>query len=124
MLPLILEKTQDTPEIILNPTGNQFSFSGNSNPENTKAFYQPVFDWIEKYLENPNTETVVNFKMVYFNTASTKSIFDIMIQFKILAKKGNMLIVNWHFANEDEDMLEAGEGFSKMLRFPFNYIKY
>jgi hypothetical protein len=75
-------------------------------------------------LENPNTETVVNFKMVYFNTASTKSIFDIMIQFKILAKKGNMLIVNWHFANEDEDMLEAGEGFSKMLRFPFNYIKY
>jgi hypothetical protein len=124
MLPLILEKTQDTPEIILNPTGNQFSFSGNSIPENTKAFYQPVFDWIEKYLENPNTETVVNFKMVYFNTASTKSIFDIMIQFKILAKKGNMLIVNWHFANEDEDMLEAGEGFSKMLRFPFNYIKY
>lgn len=124
MLPLILEKTQDTPEIILNPAGNQFSFSGNSIPENTKAFYQPVFDWIEKYLENPNTETVVNFKMVYFNTASTKSIFDIMIQFKELAKKGNMLIINWHFAHEDEDMLEAGEGFSKMLRFPFNFIKY
>jgi len=124
MLPLILEKTQDTAGIILDKTGNKFDFTGTSIPENTKKFFQPVFDWIEAYSANPNNETVVNFKMVYFNTSSTKSLLDIMIQFKELAKKGNMLIINWHFSADDEDMLEAGEGFSKMVRFPFNYIKY
>jgi len=124
MLPLILEKTQDTPEIILDKTGNKFDFSGTSIPENTKKFFQPVFDWIEAYTAEPNNETVVNFKMVYFNTSSTKSLLDIMIQFKELAKNGKMLIINWHFSAEDDDMLEAGEGFSKMVRFPFNFIKY
>ena len=124
MLPLILDKTQDTPEIILDKAGSKFDFSGNSIPENTKKFFQPVFDWIEEYNKNPNDETVVNFKMIYFNTSSTKSILDIMIQFKELAKNGEMLIINWYFSEQDEDMLEAGEGFSKMVRFPFNYIKY
>ena len=163
MLPLILDKTQDTPEVILDKTGAEFIFSGNSIPENTKKFFQPVINWIESYIKkleypvmsaifeqlkarnydqaekiiivvevivnlfdnkNPNEETVVNFKMTYFNTSSTKSILDIMIQFKQLAKNGKMLIINWYFAEQDEDMLEAGEGFSKMVRFPFNYIKY
>lgn len=123
MLPLILDKTQDTPEIILDKLGNSFNFSGTSIPENTKKFYQPVFDWIDKYIENPNDETLVNFKMIYFNTSSTKSILDIMIQFKKLAKSGKMLIINWYFPEEDEDMYEAGVGFSKMVRFPFNFIK-
>ncbi len=123
MLPLILDKTQDTPEIILDKTGGRFEFSGNSIPENTKKFFEQVFDWLENYIADPNEETIVNFKMVYFNTSSTKSLLDIMIQFKELAKKNKMLIINWYFSADDEDMLEAGEGFSKMVRFPFNYIK-
>ncbi|MDA3893503.1 MAG: DUF1987 domain-containing protein [Salinivirgaceae bacterium] len=123
MFPLVLDKTEDTPEIILDKTGKQFSFSGNSIPEHTKKFYHPVFDWIEKYVTDPNEETIVNFKMTYFNTSSTKSILDIMIEFKNLAKSGKMLIINWYFPEEDEDMLEAGEGFSKMVRYPFNFIK-
>jgi len=124
MTPLIFDKTADTPEIILDKIGNQFDFSGTSIPENTNKFYAPVFDWINQYIQNPNSETIVNFKMTYFNTSSTKSLLDIMIEFKKIAKNKQMLIINWHFPEEDEDMLEAGEGFSKMVRFPFNYIKY
>ena len=123
MLPLVLDKTQDTPEVILDKKGNKFFFSGISIPENTKKFYEPIFDWIEKYIEDPNEETLLNFNMNYFNTSSTKSILDIMIQFKNLAKNGKMLIINWYFPEDDEDMYEAGLGFSKMVRFPFNFIK-
>jgi hypothetical protein len=124
MLPFVLEKSQDTPGVILDKTGNVFEFSGTSIPENTKKLYQPVLDWIEEYIKNPNDETVVNFKMDYFNTSSTKALLDIMILFKEIAKNGKMLIINWYFNEDDEDMLEAGEGFSKMVRFPFNYIKH
>lgn len=124
MLPLIIDKTQDTPEVILNPNENHFWFTGNSIPENTKKFYDPVFQWIENYVNTPNEETIVNFKMIYFNTSSTKSLLDIMILFKELAKNEKSLIINWYFPEEDEDMYEAGIGFSKMVRFPFNFIKY
>ncbi len=124
MLPLVLDKTQDTPGVILDKNQGLFEFAGTSIPENTKKFFQPVSEWIDEYISQPNNETVVNFKMIYFNTSSTKSLLDIMIQFKELAKNGKMLIINWYFKADDEDMLEAGEGFSKMVRFPFNYIKF
>jgi hypothetical protein len=124
MLPLLIDKTQDTPEIILDPNQKHFWFTGNSIPENTKKFYDPVFEWIESYTITANQETIVNFKMIYFNTSSTKSLLDIMILFKELAKNHKSLIINWHFSEEDEDMYEAGLGFSKMVRFPFNFIKY
>jgi len=124
MSPLIVDKTKDTPGIILDKSSGQFLFSGISIPENARKFFEPIFSWIQEYIDNPNNETVVIFKMKYFNTASTKSLLDIMVEFKELAKRGNMLIINWYFPKEDEDMYEAGVGFSKMIRFPFNYIEY
>ncbi len=120
---LILDKTQDTPGIILDKKSGIFSFEGASIPENVKTFYKPVIEWVEEYTNNPNKETVLNFKMDYFNTSSTKILLDLMIMFKEISKNGKMLIINWYFEEEDEDMLEAGDGFSKMLRFPFNFIK-
>lgn len=124
MTPLIIEGTADTPSVTLDKLGKQFSFSGTSIPENIKSFYQPIFEWIQKYIENPGDETIVNFKFKYFNTSSAKSISDIMIHFKEIAKSGKMLIINWYFPEDDTDMLEAGQGFSAMMRFKFNYIKY
>ena len=121
---LFIDKTQDTPEVILDPTNGKFSFTGTSIPENSKKFFEPIIKWIEEYNQNPNKETFVNFKMNYFNTASTKYIFDIMVLFKEVAKAGNILVYNWYFHQDDEDMYEAGVGFSKMVRHPFNYVKY
>jgi len=123
MQSISLEKTQDTPGIILDKEEGVFSFSGISIPENTKDFYKPIFEWIDNYIQAPNEETVVSFKMVYFNTSSTKSILDILLRFRGLIKDGKMVIVNWYFQEEDEDMYEAGVGFSKMTHIPFNYIK-
>ncbi len=123
MTPLIIDKTGDTPSITLDKTSGTFTFKGTSIPENTNAFFEPVLSWIDDYLTQALEETIVNFKFDYFNTSSTKTILDILIQFKSLAKNDKMLIVNWYFPEEDEDMLEAGEGFSQMMRYPFNFIK-
>jgi hypothetical protein len=123
MKQLILDKTQDTPEVVLNKEDGVFNFSGISIPENTKDFYTPIFNWIDEYVKNPNEETIVNFNMVYFNTSSTKSILDILLKFRTVVKNNKMLIINWYFQEEDEDMYDAGVGFSKMTHVNFNYIK-
>lgn len=124
MLPIILDETQDTPKVILDTKSDKFWFSGTSIPENSKKFYEPIIQWVTDYIKQPNKETVVSFKMKYFNTSSTKSLLDIMDLFKELAREGKPLIINWYFPEEDEDMYEAGIGFSKMVRFPFNFLKY
>lgn len=122
MTPLILDKTSDTPEVILDKTGGQFSFEGKSIPEHIKKFYDPIVNWVAAYIENPNKETKVDFKISYFNTPSSKFLFDIMELFAELPKRNEMLIINWYYYESDNDMLDAAEGFSKMLEFPFNLI--
>jgi hypothetical protein len=51
---------------------------GRSIPENVIDFYQPILRWIDEYAQNPLPETLVHMKFEYFNTSSSKRIFDIM----------------------------------------------
>jgi len=124
MTPLILSPTEDTPEISFDNTSGKLMMSGTSIPENARKFYDVVIDWISQYAQSPCESTSINFKLKYFNTASTKYLFDIMVVAKDIMKNGKTLVINWFYMEDDEDMYEAGMGFSKMLRYPFNFVKY
>ena len=124
MAPLIINGTEDTPEVVFDPATGKFTITGTSIPENARKFYDNIIVWLDSYLKEPNTDTSVSFKLKYFNTASTKYLFDIMVQLKPLAAdSSNTLVFNWFFADDDDDMYEAGLGFSKMLRYPFNFVR-
>ncbi len=52
-------------------------------------------------------------------------LLDIMVRLKdIAASKDKILIFNWYFHEDDNDMFEAGQNFSKMIGFPFNFVMY
>lgn len=123
MAPLILNATEDTPEVIFDPNTGKLSMSGTSIPENARKFYDPLIVWLDEYSKNPLESTSFSFNFKYFNTASTKYLFDIMVLAKDIAKNGKSLVFNWYFPEDDDDMYEAGLGFSKMLRYPFNFVK-
>src|SRR4051812_32584391 len=75
---LNLEGTEDTPKIILDKKNGIFEISGRSLPEDSAEFYRPVLEWIEKYGSEPNGTTDFVFKLEYFNTASSKLIFNVL----------------------------------------------
>jgi hypothetical protein len=56
-------------------------------PENPNEFYQPIIDGIKEYKTNPNKETILYFKMDYFNTASSKKILEILSFLQEIHKK-------------------------------------
>jgi hypothetical protein len=124
MAPLVINGTEDTPEVIFDPETGKFSITGTSIPENARKFFDQILAWNDEYLKNPNDDTSVSFKLKYFNTASTKYLFDMMVQLKALAGSKKTLVFNWFFDKDDDDMFEAGQGFSKMLRYPFNFVQY
>lgn len=124
MAPLVINGTEDTPEVIFDPATGKFSISGTSIPENARKFYDQILEWLDGYLKEPADDTSISFKLKYFNTASTKYLFDIMVMLKPIINTKNTLVYNWFFLDDDEDMFEAGQGFSKMLRYPFNFVKY
>ena len=116
--------TDDTPGIILDAQNNIFEISGRSLPEDVAAFYSPILDWLEEYAESPNDTTVVDFKLVYFNTASSKLLLDVLLQLEEMKEAGADVKVRWHYPDDDEDMEEAGEEYSDIVEVPFEMIPY
>ncbi len=121
---LIIEGTEDSPQITLDLNANIMEISGRSLPEDVNTFYEPTLSWIEEYSKNPMPSTTFNFKLTYFNTASSKIILDILTQFEEMIEEGHQVLVRWHFPDEDEDMQEAGEEYADMVDVPFEMVSY
>ena len=116
--------TDDTPNVILDANNNIFEISGRSLPEDVASFYEPILDWLDDYSEEANKKTVFDFKLVYFNTASSKLILDILLKLEEMYEAGKDVLVRWHFPDDDEDMEEAGEEYADIVEVPFEQVSY
>jgi hypothetical protein len=114
--------TDDTPAVILDSANNNFELSGRSLPEDVAAFYNPILEWLDKYIQNPNPKTVFQFKLIYFNTASSKLLLDILMKLEELHNEGKDTLVKWFYPEDDEDMKEAGEEYADIVDVPFEQI--
>lgn len=119
-----IEKTEDTPDIILDKENEVFMFTGKSFPENIDFFYGPVLEWISEYIINPNATTEIIFKMEYFNTASSKKLLEILVDLEQLLDKGKEVSVKWYYNEDDDDMRSAGRKFKQLTRLPIELESY
>ena len=118
------EESGFLPGIILNKETGQMEMTGKACPEDPIEFYQPLFDWISEYSKDPNEKTVFTFKLVYYNTATSKILMMILQKLEELSDNGNDVLVKWHYPEDDEDMEEAGEDYSEMVEIKFEMIPY
>jgi hypothetical protein len=119
---IVIEPTNETPRIVLDKENNVFEISGNSLPEDVVNFYTPILSWFEEYANTPNERTEVKFSMDYYNTSSSKMILKILEKFRDIHRKGFDVEVHWHFMEDDEDMIEAGEDYSENIKVPFKFF--
>ncbi len=122
---LKIEPTKYTPEIFFDCENHVLEIKGKSYPENTSAFYRPVFEWLEKYVEMEEVEKItVNLELVYFNSSSSKILMDFFDVLEDAAEDDKDVTVNWIFEAEDEDLLEFGEEFQQDFEsLNFNLIE-
>ena len=119
-----IQGTEDTPKIILDADNEIMEISGRSLPEDVSAFYEPVLNWLNEYAEKPNKKTIFNFKLTYFNTASSKLLLDILMKLEEMHENGNDVLIRWHYPEDDEDMEEAGEEYADIVDVPFEQVSY
>lgn len=118
----ILEETEDTPEIILDPEQNIFKISKISVPENALDFYTPVLNWIKEYAKHPNVQTIFDFDLEYVNTASSKQVIQVILSLQKVAEKGDVK-VRWFYETIDEDMQALGKRYKKLVSLPFELVE-
>ncbi len=121
MDPLNIVVTDSTPKIYLNKESGKFEITGRSFPEESRVFYTPVYAWLEEYAQNPNEETLFEFKLEYFNSSSSLIILEILNILDSIYKNGKKITIIWNHLTIDEDMLEAGEEYSELVSLPFEY---
>ncbi|MDP4186682.1 MAG: DUF1987 domain-containing protein [Bacteroidota bacterium] len=116
--------TEDTPNVVLDAGNDIFEISGRSLPEDVTLFYDPILNWLDEYTKHPNPVTTFNFKLEYFNTASSKLLLDVLMKLEVMKQNGNEVLVKWHYPDDDEDMKEAGEEYADIVDVPFEQIEY
>ena len=121
---LQIEGTKDIPEVILDASKGIFKIAGRSCPENVSEFFSQIIDWLDKYTENPNEETVIQFKLIYYNTASAKMLLTIMQKLEGMKENGLDIKIKWFYPDDDDDMQEAGEDYADLIEVPFEQISY
>lgn len=122
MEPIKIYPTRNTPAVLLDPARGVFKMYGRSSPENSLQFYEPLRAVISSDITVDKVD--VRIKMEYFNTSSSKCIYDLLKEIKSLENKGKEVVVRWYYDEDDEDMLEAGEDYSDLLDLPFRFIEY
>ncbi|NOQ75719.1 MAG: DUF1987 domain-containing protein [Crocinitomix sp.] len=107
---LEIKATLKTPRVLVNFEEGIILLAGISIPEDPYAFYSPVNEEIEKYMESPQAKTILEFKLEYFNTSSTLVIRNLIRDLSQTDSKTE-LHVKWYYEEYDEDMKEAGDEF-------------
>ena len=96
---------------------------GESYPENASKFFDPILVWVENFVKT-GVPVELNLRLQYFNSSSSKFILDLIDILDNHHEEGGKVKVNWHYADDDEDILESGEEFAEDLSLNFNFIPY
>ncbi|MBF0126081.1 MAG: DUF1987 domain-containing protein [Magnetococcales bacterium] len=111
-----MDRTDRTPEIDFNFSDNVFSLRGESYPEDVPTFFGPPVSSLEHHLGGLTSGRVeFNFEMIYFNSTSAKVVMKLFELLEKTAGQGVAVIINWHYAADDDNMQELGEEFGEDL---------
>jgi hypothetical protein len=130
---LFIAPTMTTPEIRFSLEENIFRVSGTSRPEDVRELYFPVIKWMQHLADSLidgkagkfSDENPFRFQvdLKYFNSSSAKFLYDILIEVKRINSSSIPSVIEWHYENDDTDLMEAGSDLSILVEMPFTFIQ-
>ncbi len=115
---LLIQKTTSTFEINGNVKSGILEIEGNSYPEDVVRFFEPIYDWLETFLATgaasdtaDGISITLNFRISYFNSSSSKCLFDLLDMLEEYHEGGGSVKINWYYEEDDPDMMTMGEEF-------------
>lgn len=117
--------THQRPTVVIDIEKGFFEISGSSIPENPMDVFTPIFDHLNRYMEDPRPLTELHFRLDYFNTSTSKLMLDMIHKMEsIKDQSGKDVKIKWFYREADDDMMEIGEDFANLCRLPIEIIPY
>lgn len=120
---LRLPATDLTPEIITNPAGYIWIKGRSMNSKMTEILTRRLDEWIGNYSLDPAEITTVDFNLEYLSTSNINTFVNLLGKLKNVLKSDRKLVINWHYDDDDIDILEKGEDISNALKLPVRFCK-
>lgn len=126
MKTLNISKTKATPLIKFDRDSGVLEITGRSIPENSSKFYEPILKWIDEYSSSPNEQTTLRIFLEYFNTSSSKYLYEIFKRFETVHKaEGNSNVeIEWFYEKDVDEMAETGQDYADIIDIPFKIFIY
>ena len=118
---LDIPMTSSSPQIRYNPDTMTLSMHGESYPENSFEFFDPVLAFVREILAE-NTTLLFDIDVSYMNSSSTKCVLDLLDLMEEAAAKGNAVSVQWQYDVDNPRALDLAEEFREEVTFPFNLV--
>lgn len=116
MTTIDIQATARTPKVSFDEAQGMFLLEGESYPEDTKKFYDEPLAQVYSFLQGKHSQPCkFVFQLKYFNSSSAKVLMDLFMAIEESAQSGNDMTVEWHYAEDDDNMQELGEEFSEEL---------
>ena len=121
---LYLKKTFNSPEVEFAAKTGELSMEGRSIPEDPGEFFELLIDWINEYFLNPAKDTMMNIRLEYINSGSSKYMLEVLRIMKINHDAGKGVHISWYFEEGDESIQELGVHYEQTIQIPFEHIEY
>lgn len=110
------ERSDNTPEIVVDSEQGYLLVQGKSYPENAVSVYKPVIDMLQEILSSlPDQHLRADFKLQYFNSSSAKALMRLAAALDDFAAEGGSVDLNWYHHEDDDVMREFAEDLSEEL---------
>lgn len=121
---LFLEGNNKLPKIAFNRQTGILLISGRCIPEDSIALFRPLKEWIKEYAQCPNQTTVLDVSLEYFNTSSSKHLFELFKNIELIHfSKGSKVNILWKYEKDDENIFATGEDYASILNVPFELVE-
>ena len=116
---IVLAATSATPEVNFDFTAHRLVLKGEAYPENAAAFFRPLLQAVESWLQDVPADSAplqLHVALSYFNSSSTKLLFEFFESLNAFAKRGKSCELHWYYDADDDISEEFGQEVS--LDFP------
>jgi hypothetical protein len=122
--PLIIESAKSTPKIDFNPENRVLVVEGQSYPENSFKFYDPIFQWLDAFFADIDDDELIKMEisLPYINTSSSKCILMLLEKLEEACNNGRNICINWYYDKDNESEMECAQDFKEFVELEFNLI--
>lgn len=118
---LVFVGDKTRPNVHFNYERGELTLEGRCILEYAEIIFNPIMDWLEKYIENPKEKTSINIALEYFNSSTAKALVRFLFLAKQLVDNNVQLEVNYYY--DDETVREYGQDFVEVVGIPFNFTE-